>query len=166
MSPEQEILQDLLLQADTTRTALQDTLSLLDPFPSDAAAFAAMTPAARVASTALLKQFEQLEDALSRMFRTVLKLLGQQLRGLFALDIARLMVELGVLDDPEHWVAIVKLRNQLVHEYPLRPAKQLERLKSARAGLDFMTGALTRTHALVLARNLLDAPRPGEESTL
>ncbi len=156
MTPEQEIIADLLGAAVSIRSAAMDALSLIDTMPADEAAFDAMTPMARVATTAMLKSFEQLEDTTNGLFRAILRTLGVRLKGLYPLDVANRMEELDVLDDPARWVAIVKLRNELVHEYPGEAALRFTRMIDAHASLPFLFDALTRAERLIRARHLLE----------
>lgn len=156
MTPEQEVLTDLLEAAVSLRKAAADALSMIDTVPTDEVAFDAMPPVARIATTALLKSFEQLEDTTNGLFRAILRTLGVRLKGLYPLDIANRMDELDVLDDPARWVDIVKLRNELVHEYPSEAALRFIRLCAAHDALPFLFDALDRAERLIRARNLLE----------
>lgn len=154
MTPEQDVLAEFLTQIEATRAGLADAEALIGPLPQDVAGFEAMTPLEKVASTALLKGFEQLQDGLARVFRTVLRALGVNLKGLYPLDIANRMAELDVLDDPPRWLEIVKLRNELVHEYPADAETRLHRLRTAHAALPFLSAAADRIGAVVQTKGL------------
>ena len=155
MTPEQEIIEDLLKQVSALRGSIPDTLAVIGSIPADLAAFEALSTVPRIGTTAMSKQFEQLEDSLASLFRAVLKALGQQLKGLYALDVGHHMVALGVLDDADTWLSVVKLRNQLVHEYSVAPARQLDRLRQAHAALPFLLDAAQRVETLIERRALL-----------
>lgn len=155
MTGEQEVLHDLVEQLAATEGALQDSLALLGQPPGDVAAFGAMSLVQRVAATALLKQVEQFEDGLARTFRTVLRMLGQSLKGLYPYDIALHMMELDVLDEAQPWVELVKLRNELVHEYPFPPAIRLERLLRACSAVPLLQDAAARVRRAIRSRGLL-----------
>lgn len=156
MTPEQEIIEDLLTQAVAVRASLPDTLSMIGTLPATVEAFEAMPAATRIGTTAMLKQFEQLEDSLAGLFRAVLRALGYKLKGLYPLDIGNKMVELDVLDDADAWLAIVKLRNQLVPEYSLVAGERFERLKHAYHSLPLLVDAWARIDQVIGERKLLE----------
>lgn len=156
MSPEQEIIADLLRAARALTISARDSLEIMGEMPHDDASFAEMTVMQRVATTAMLKDFEQLEGTLSGLFRSILRALGVRLKGLYPLDIANRMAELNVLDDPKRWAAIVKLRNELVHEYPIGSGDRYHRFVAAHAAFPFLFDAAARAEQVVRERGLLD----------
>lgn len=81
---------------------------------------------------AFLKTYEQLEDTLGRTLKTIAMLmqLGKTER-LMPRDVAFRAVSLGILDDAKDWADAVRVRNELAHEYPLRPDKQSEQVNKA-----------------------------------
>lgn len=155
MRPEQEVLTDLLDAAGMIVRSAREATPLAGPPPEDDTAFAAMTPVQRIATTALLKQFEQLEGTLSSLFRAVLRTLGVRLKGLYPQDIANKMAELGVLDEPGRWVEIVKLRNDLVHEHPLGSSERYDRFVDALRSLPFLFDAADRAGRIIVQRGLI-----------
>ena len=156
MTPEQELLRDLIGQAERSTAGLAATAAMVGEFPRDAAAFDAMSPMQLVATTALLKQFEQLEGALHGAFRVALKMMGVSLKGLYPLDIGERLVELDVLDDGRMWLAAVKLRNELAHEYPFDAASRFDRARAAFDMATLLKDALARFRTFVATRKLLD----------
>jgi len=81
---------------------------------------------------AFLKTYEQLEDTLGRTLKTIAMLmqLGKYER-MMPRDVAYRAVALGILDDGKAWSDAVRVRNELAHEYPLRPDKQAEQVGKA-----------------------------------
>ncbi|UUL82602.1 hypothetical protein [Sphingomonas qomolangmaensis] len=156
MTPEQEIIFDLLEAARALVKSSSEALDLLGSPPASADNFAAMTTIQRITTTALLKQFEQLEGTLHGLFRAILRALGVRLKGLYPLDIANRMAELDVLDDPPRWVAIVKLRNNLAHDYPPETGDRYERFLEAYASFAYMFDATQRVERVIQERHLLD----------
>lgn len=156
MTPEQEVVADQLEAITAVVRSARHTLPLVGAMPVDDAAFAAMTPIQQIAATAMLKQFEQIEGLLSGLFRAILRTLGVRLKGLYPLDVANRMAELGILDDPGGWVAVVKLRNELVHEYPLGTSERYDRFVAAFDAFPFLFDAAERAHHLVAVRRLLE----------
>jgi uncharacterized protein YutE (UPF0331/DUF86 family) len=144
MSPEQELMDDLLRQGKASLVGIDEAMTVIDHFPKSVGEFGNMNAAARVGSTALIKSFEQLEDTIASLFRTILKTLGQPLKGLYALDIGEHMVGLLIIDDAAGWLKIVKLRNLLVHEYPTDSEKRFEQLASVHAAIPILRDALER----------------------
>ena len=155
MTPEQDVPVKLLGQFDASLRRIVDAEALLGVFPADIATFEASGPAQRVAAAALLKSFEQLQDGLARVSRTMLRSLGVNLKGLCPLDIAHRMVELDALDDAPRWLVVVKLRNELVHEYPASAESRFEGLRKAHHALAFLSNAAQRALDVIEARGLL-----------
>ena len=155
MTGEQDVIDDLVRSAERIVSSAKETLTLVERVPADEASFAALTPIERVATTAALKQFEQLQDVLNGLFRAVLRHLGVRLKGLYPLDIGDRMEELDIIDDPSRWLAAVKLRNELVHEYPDAPIVRLARLREAVDALPFLFDAAERAARAVARRGLL-----------
>lgn len=136
--PEGQILDRLIERLDKLRASAASDLELLGEVPSDVAGFDAMPPNRQSAARAFLKSFEQIEDQLSRVFRAIPKQMGEDDQRWFARDYADLMERVGVLDDASDWSRVVKLRNQLVHDYPLEPQVQFDRLIEATGHLPFL----------------------------
>ena len=155
MTPEQDIVADQIEAIAKVTQSARHALPLIGAMPKNDPAFAAMTDLQQIAATAMLKQFEQIEGLLSGLFRAILRILGVRLKGLYALDIANRMVELGILDDADRWVTIVKLRNELVHEYPLGSSERYDRFIAAYEAFPFLFDAVDRAIAVVAARDLL-----------
>ncbi|MFD1952294.1 hypothetical protein ACFSGX_16085 [Sphingomonas arantia] len=154
MTPEGEIAEDLRIGLTALVISLNETLDLTGPAPVDQPAFEALDKIQRVASTSLLKVIEQLEDQLARLFRTILQSRAVDTKGLYAADYGNHMERLGLLDDAGRWVGVVKLRNRLVHDYPIDPATQLSRLKQAHEAAPFLRETAERTLAFLNDRNL------------
>lgn len=157
MTPEQEIVADQLEAIAAVVRSARETLPIVGDMPADDAEFAAMSPMRRMAATAMLKQFEQLEGLLSGLFRAILRVLGVRLKGLYPLDIGNRMAELDILDNPDRWIAIVKLRNELVHEYPLGTSERYDRFLAAHDAFPFLFDATERAARVVAERRLLES---------
>ena len=81
---------------------------------------------------AFLKTYEQFEDTLGRTLKTIAMLmqLGKAER-LQPRDVAFRAMALGIFDDARAWADAVRVRNELAHEYPLRPEKQAAQVNAA-----------------------------------
>ena len=159
MTPEQEVIADQLSAIAAVARSARETLPLIGAMPNDDAAFALMTPLQRMAATALLKEFEQIQGLLSGLFRAVLRLLGVRVKGLYAQDIGNKMAELAIIDDPDRWLAIVKLRHELVQEYPLGSSDRYDRFTAAHDAWPFLFAAAEQAEKVIAERALLESAR-------
>lgn len=131
IDPEKEILTKLLARLNVLSRSATSDLAWLEQVPSDLSEFETMASHRQSAARAVLKSFELIEDQLNRAFRAIPKLMGEDTRRWFSRDHADYMERFGVLDDAGRWSAVVRLRNNLVHDYPLEPEVQFERLIEA-----------------------------------
>jgi hypothetical protein len=130
-APEHRILRALADAAEAVAVGLDEAIGLLQPLPLTAERFTSLDLVQRTAAAALLKRVEQLQDIIARMFRTALIADGADVGGMTARDIANRMEKLGALADARAWSDIVRLRNRLVHEYPVGATEQHNRVLSA-----------------------------------
>jgi hypothetical protein len=120
-----------------TVTRLSDRLALLcdrlSPLmPIDADRMRSLDAESDVGVLAFLKTYEQLEDTLGRTLKTIAMLMQLgKIERLSARDVAQRAAALGVIDDPKVWADAVRVRNELAHEYPLRPDKQAAQVNAA-----------------------------------
>lgn len=150
-----EIIADIVERIRALRTSLDEAFELAGPIPADETAFDAMGKIERVASTAAIKVVEQLEDQLARLFRSILQVLLVDTDGWFAQDVANRMEQLGIVADANAWVSVIKLRNRLVHDYPITRAAQLARLKEAHDASTILHDSADRAVAFLKHRGLL-----------
>lgn len=152
MTGEQEVLSDLLDQLDRIARGVAEDRDVLDAPPLTTEAFAAMPAAARSASRALLKGFEQYVDTLQRVIRTELRLTGYRLKGMTPFDVANTAEELDQVGSATAFHALVKLRNELTHEYPDDAATRFARFSQALAGFAFLDDAADRVRRFAATR--------------
>lgn len=129
--PENDILALILERLAVLEASLADDLAWMEDAPDTLADFETMASHRRTASRAVLKSFEQMEDQLARAFRLLPKLLGKDSSRWFSRDHADFMEQLGITHDAARWARIVKLRKDLVHDYPLKREVQFERFLQA-----------------------------------
>lgn len=100
--------------------------------PLSAERMAALGSDDDILTLAFLKTFEQFEDTLGRTLKTIAMLmqLGKSER-LAPRDVALRAVALGIFEDAKPWADAVRVRNELAHEYPLRPDKQAAQINAA-----------------------------------
>lgn len=144
MPPENDILPIIRERIGSLLVALDEDLALLGSVPANVAAFEAMGETSRVGSRALLKTVEQLEDQMMRLFRTILRLRDVDTKDLYARDVANHMEAVDIVADTESWMAVVKLRNRLVHDYPLTSEARFSKLAEAAAAADLLRATAER----------------------
>ena len=89
----------------------------------------------RIASVALLKRYEQLQDIVGRLGRAVAAWELEDVQEMTRRDFANWLEKAEIVTSAEHWVAATYLRNRLVHEYPLAEAEQIDRVNACWQGL-------------------------------
>lgn len=109
----------------------------------------------RIASVALLKRYEQLQDMLGRLFRAYLDWELEDVRAMTRRDQANQLEKLGMFDDADDWIGATELRNRLVHEYPLGEAEQVERVNETWAASSLLIAAYATLRARIAERGLL-----------
>ena len=82
----------------------------------------------RTAATAFLKRFEQLQDLIGRVVRAMSGWEGEDAGAMTHRDLANWLEKRGAVHPAERWMVTVRLRNRLVHEYPIEEAEQILRL--------------------------------------
>lgn len=142
VSPEAMLLAGLSERARALSAGLDEAEQLVGTLPLDDATFAGLDMVQRVAATALLKRVEQMEDVMMRMFRTLLRLESVDTSDMFNRDIANQMEKMGILPDAERWMTVVRLRNRLVHEYPIGRDEQRDRVNEAHAAVPILQQTL------------------------
>lgn len=109
----------------------------------------------RIASVALLKRYEQLQDMLGRLFRAYLDWELEDVRAMTRRDQANHLEKFGILQDADEWIDAAELRNRLVHEYPIDEAEQVDRVNDTWAASTGLINAYTILRARLADRGLL-----------
>lgn len=154
-TPEMLILAALASASESVAVGLHEALGLMGPPPPAIEAFLALGLVERTAAAALLKRVEQQQDILARLFRTALIADGVDVSAMTARDIANRMERLGALADARAWSDLVRLRNRLVHEYPVAPTEQFDRVVSAVAAVPVLDRIRGDLLAFLQRQNLL-----------
>lgn len=97
----------------------------------------------RTASVAFLKRFEQLQDVVGRTARAIVLWEGSP-SDLTQRDIADWLEKRAVVDEAQQWMVAVRLRNRLVHEYPIEEAEQVRRLNETWSLMPLLQDAALR----------------------
>ncbi len=109
----------------------------------------------RIASIALLKRYEQLQDMLGRLFRAYLTWELEDVRDMTRRDQANQLEKLGIVADADDWVGAAELRNRLVHEYPIDEAEQIDRVNDTWNASFGLIEAYTNLRARLAEQGLL-----------
>lgn len=152
MTPERDILVDLLDQLDRIARGASIDRAMLGEPPTTPEAFEAMTPAAQSFSRALLKSIEQYVDTLQRTIRVQLREAGFRLKGMTPLDVANMAEELDQIADARAFRKVIELRNELTHEYPDDAATRFARFTRAVEALPFLDDAASRVRRFATTR--------------
>ncbi len=117
-------------QLEASLTRVRGRLGPLMPIEADR--LRTLSDDEHVDVLAFLKVYEQLEDTLGRTLKTIAMLmqLGKVER-MTPRDVAYRAVSLGIFADGKSWADAVRVRNELAHEYPLRPDKQASQIANA-----------------------------------
>ncbi|HEX8486538.1 hypothetical protein [Sphingomonas sp.] len=127
------VLREHIAACDRLESGLVRVRSRVEPLiPIGSDRMRSLSDDEHVDVLAFLKTFEQLEDTLGRTLKTIAMLMqfGKTER-LMPRDVAYRAVSLGILEDGKDWADAVRVRNELAHEYPLRPDKQSEQVNKA-----------------------------------
>jgi hypothetical protein len=92
----------------------------------------------RTAATAFLKRFEQLQDLIARAARAIAGWTGVDAGSLTHRDIGDWLEKHALVPDAESWMVAVRLRNRLVHEYPIEEQEQVLRLNESWATMPLL----------------------------
>ena len=109
----------------------------------------------RIASVALLKRYEQLQDMLGRLFRAYLSWEAEDVREMTRRDQANKLEKLGIFSDADAWISAAELRNRLVHEYPVDEAEQISRVNDTWIAAADLVAAYQLLRARLADRKLL-----------
>ena len=108
----------------------------------------------RIASIALLKRFEQLQDQTARLARLAIELELERTDRVTVRDLANAMERRGIVGDADRWVDLNNLRNQLVHEYPVATRERVDRVNECWAATPLRIDAHQKLRAHLLAQGV------------
>ena len=109
----------------------------------------------RVASVAMLKRYEQLQDMLGRLLRSYLSWELEDVQAMTRRDQANQLERLGVVEDADEWIGAAELRNRLVHEYPIDEGEQRDRINDTWIAIERLTNTYAMLRERITSRGLL-----------
>jgi hypothetical protein len=125
---------DAVLRATLLRCRrLSDGVSELRPIlaahlPTQVSLLEGLPLIERIASIALMKRVEQLQDMIARLVRLVAAWELLDTTRMTRRDFANWMEKCRFVEDADQWVYLTLLRNRLVHEYPIDEVEQVRRV--------------------------------------
>lgn len=129
MSDTEAVLQATLLRCRRLSDGVDELRPILSAhLPTQVPLLEALSLTQRIASIALLKRVEQLQDMIARLVRLVAVWELLDTAAMTRRDLANWMEKSRFVEDADHWVALTLLRNRLVHEYPIDEAEQVRRV--------------------------------------
>ncbi len=132
MSATDDLLRAILARCERISGGVEELRPLLAPvLPTDHASIDMLETMTRIASVALLKRVEQLQDMLARLVRAVASWELIDVAEMTRRDLANWMEQRRFVDDAAQWITLTELRNRLVHEYPIDDAEQIRRVNQS-----------------------------------
>jgi len=112
-------------------------------------------PEAAERLAALNDRFTKLQDQLAGATRHAHTMLGERYRSYF--DVITWMAHEGIITNPEVWLELRTLRNQLTHDYDLEAQTAAQYLNALHDSMDTLTAILERFEAVCHQYRLLPA---------
>jgi hypothetical protein len=144
---------DLVAREDDHLAAVRDRLCPADAAPPSTAELALLltTPLGVDRLESFVGKFSRMQDTMmDKLLPALLRAAGEPVGS--AIDNLNRLAALGLLDDPDHWLAARALRNRLVHEYVQDLAQLADALAAARAQVDLLRSTHQRIRAYCEAR--------------
>ncbi|HEX8556224.1 MAG TPA: hypothetical protein VF695_16085 [Sphingomonas sp.] len=125
----EDLIRAAVARCDRIVAGFDDLRPMLAPvLPVTGDGLAELPLQVRIASIALLKRYEQLQDMLGRLFRAYLTWEMEDVREMTRRDQANQLEKLGIVADADDWIGAAELRNRLAHEYPIDEGEQVDRV--------------------------------------
>ena len=152
----EEVIRAAVARCDRIVGGFDDLRPLLEPvLPVAEDEIDAFPVIERIATVALLKRYEQLQDMLGRLFRAYLTWELEDVQAMTRRDQANQLEKFGVFDDADQWVGAAELRNRLAHEYPITEAEQVERVNDTWRSSAQLVAAYAVLRARIVNRGLV-----------
>lgn len=152
----EEVIRTAVARCDRIVAGVDELLPFLAPvLPVAADDLSRLPVVERIASIALLKRYEQLQDMLGRLFRAYLSWELEDVRAMTRRDQANQLEKFAIVEDADDWVDAAELRNRLVHEYPVDEDEQVERVNDCWAAVFRLTAMYARLRTRVEQAGIL-----------
>lgn len=131
-SPEQLALQQIRAVCLGHVEALQDALKDMSQRTLTQADYVHLSKLDRRLLDQFAYRYTRLQDDMgAKLMPAILRMLGEDVAAMPALDRFARLEQLGWLPDAEGWNQLRQIRNQFSHDYPDDPAQRFERLQAA-----------------------------------
>ena len=138
----EQVIRAAVARCDRIVVGVEELRPFLDPvLPVDGDDLSTLPIVERIASVALLKRYEQLQDMLGRLFRAYLDWELEDVRAMTRRDQANQLEKHGIVEDADDWVGAAELRNRLVHEYPVDEEEQVDRVNECYVAIFKLVGS-------------------------
>lgn len=131
-SPEQFMLQHILGLCEGHADALRDALHDMGPLDRVLERYNQLSKADRRLLDQFAYRYTRLQDDMgTRLMPAILKVLGEEVSAMSAIDRFARLEQLGWLPSADAWAELRQIRNQFTHDYPDDTGERLERLQAA-----------------------------------
>jgi len=152
----EEVILGGVARCDRIVAGIEDLRPFLDPvLPVAGGDLSTLPVVERIASIALLKRYEQLQDMLGRLLRAYLSWELEDVREMTRRDQANQAEKFGLVDDADDWMEAAELRNRLVHEYPVQESEQVDRVNECWVAVHRLVRSYADLKARMIERGAL-----------
>ena len=131
-TPEQMALQHSLALCQGHADALQDALQDIHALAMNVDDYTALSKQDRRLLDQFAYRYTRLQDDIGvKLMPAVLKVLGEDVALMSAIDRFARLEQLGWLASADEWQTLRQIRNQFTHDYPDNPTERFERWQAA-----------------------------------
>ena len=131
-TPEQLALQHSLALCQGHADALQDALQDIHALAMNVDDYTALSKQDRRLLDQFAYRYTRLQDDIGvKLMPAVLKVLGEDVALMSAIDRFARLEQLGWLASADEWQTLRQIRNQFTHDYPDNPTERFERWQAA-----------------------------------
>jgi hypothetical protein len=131
-TPEQMALQHSLALCQGHADALQDALQDIHALVMNVDDYTALSKQDRRLLDQFAYRYTRLQDDIGvKLMPAVLKVLGEDVALMSAIDRFARLEQLGWLASADEWQTLRQIRNQFTHDYPDNPTERFERWQAA-----------------------------------
>ena len=131
-TPEHMALQHSLALCQSHADALQDALQDIHALAMNVDDYTALSKQDRRLLDQFAYRYTRLQDDIGvKLMPAVLKVLGEDVALMSAIDRFARLEQLGWLASADEWQTLRQIRNQFTHDYPDNPTERFERWQAA-----------------------------------
>ena len=142
-TPEHMALQHSLALCQSHADALQDALQDIHALAMNVDDYTALSKQDRRLLDQFAYRYTRLQDDIGvKLMPAVLKVLGEDVALMSAIDRFARLEQLGWLASADEWQTLRQIRNQFTHDYPDNPTERFERWQAAVHAASQLTSVL------------------------